>query len=296
MTFSRPRAEQVKLPHEYDFVKDVYTRMAIYFDLHIYDDPNERDDNKLYQYLYLIIYMLACKAKYFHNFEDYDDFSLIFANKVYIRYVSPKHQGEEDKLKSVLNYCKSLLYPTKVDYQKETFSEIVEDHKGRPTEYGERVKEAVQQDYCNNEALLEMIIKTFENSPKYIKKVISYTPYRNDKLMVRRLYMSVLLSLLKSVTFSNANINKLKRREDKNLNNDEIIISIYKKEQEDCVTLWRLDDKYYNLVHVLTKKVRRMCAEEISSMRKDFELSDEDINSVIMSAYGNVLRDDNEEQ
>ena len=58
-----------------------YTAMCIYFDNNIY--TSDRDDNILYQYLYHICYMLACKSRYFRNYEDYDDFAL-YASANYI--------------------------------------------------------------------------------------------------------------------------------------------------------------------------------------------------------------------
>ena len=86
MTYNRP--DKVYLPPEYDNkAKNIYTRMALYFDLFIYSD--KRDDTLLYQYLYHIIYMLACRKKYFVSWEDYDNFALYMATKVYMRYINP---------------------------------------------------------------------------------------------------------------------------------------------------------------------------------------------------------------
>ena len=100
--------------------------MCIYFDAHIYDDPLVRSDELLYQYLYHIIYMLSCKAKYFegpNSWKKYDEFALYAATKIYLRYTT--HTDPASRIKSVLNYCKNLLYPMKVDWQKETFNEII---------------------------------------------------------------------------------------------------------------------------------------------------------------------------
>ena len=45
-----------------------YTEMAMEFDREFYT-PN-RDDAKLFKYMYLIFYMLACKGNFFTKFEE----------------------------------------------------------------------------------------------------------------------------------------------------------------------------------------------------------------------------------
>lgn len=273
-----------------------YVDMCIYFDEHIYLE--DRNDELLYQYLYLIIYMLACKKNFFVSWDDYDAFSLYMATKVYLRYINPKHQEEEGKIKSVLNYCKNLLYPTKVDFLKENYVEILgsDPHKdGDFSQLRMTMAESVQDDHINSNELFDDIITEFENIPAIIKDVINDTPFRNDKIMYHRLFMSVLLTVAKSVTLSNSTIGRLQRRSDKGLNIESLLMAALVKERDSNVTLWRLDNMYYNLVKLLSFKVRKQCGTKVGNVRKDYELSEEDISAVLMTAYGNVLRDDNEE-
>ena len=273
-----------------------YVDMCIYFDKHIYDE--ERNDSLLYQYLYHICYMLACKKNYFVSWEDYDKFALYMATKIYLRYVSPKHGEETTKIKSVLNYCKALLYPTKVDYQKETFAEIIGSDPNSEDDFtllNDNLRENVQSDHINDSMVLEEIFREFKNLPKLIWKEIRKTPYTKDVIFTKRLFMSVLLTLVKGLTLSNSAIAKIQRRLERGLDCDGMILDSLTKEREESLTLWRIESKYANLVNLLAFKVRKSCGESVGIVRKDFELSDEDVTAVLASAYGNVARDNNEE-
>lgn len=297
-TYNKPH--KVDLPPEYDNkAKNIYSRMSIYFDLHIYDDPSVRDDDLLFRYLYLIIYMLACKeySKHFHSFEEYDEFSWFMATRLYLRYINPEHTSKYGHIVSVLNYCKSLMYHTIVDWQRETFNQIYGvDKSGKDDGLGFTLKsnmvDSIQTSYCSERNINESILDEFKYLPKCIWKVVNETPYKKDKLMIHRLYMSTLISTINSLTLSNETIMKL---ENKSKINDEVIYQQYEKERNNCVILWRLDSKYTNLVELLVRKSRIKFSEKLHEVRQDLELNEEDLNAVIMSAYGNTYRNDNEE-
>lgn len=273
-----------------------YTGMCIYFDKHIYSD--HRDDNILYQYLYHIIYMLACKKRYFTSWEEYDAFALFMATKVYLRYINPEHQGEGDRIKSVLNYCKTLLYPTKVDFQKETYAEVFGSDPNRDDDFSilkADMESSVQSTHINNELLIKDLVSEFKQISKIIRRIIKTTPYANDVILSKRLFMSVLITLIKGLTLSNSVKNKLLKKEERGANIDNLILSALNKERDSGLTLWRLDASYADIVAMLTFRVRRACGENIQLVRQSFELSTEDVNAVLATAYGNVFRDDNEE-
>ena len=96
------------------FEKDPKTRyvdMAIYIDNHIYS--GDFDEELVYQYLYFLVYMLAKKKRYFSSEKVYDDFAIWFATKMYVRLTDPRQFDENeklDKITSVLNYIKGILY------------------------------------------------------------------------------------------------------------------------------------------------------------------------------------------
>lgn len=299
MTFNLPN--QVYLPPELDGkAKNIHTRMALFFDNNIYKPAEERNDTLLYQYLYHIIYMLACRARYFKRFEDYDAFAIYMATKLYLRYINPEHTEKHGKIKSVLNYCKSLLYVTKVDFQKETFCEIIGvnnkgENNGASETLRHNIEATIQDEYCNNKNINEVIIEEITALPKIIYGVVSETPYKKESELFHRIYMSTYISVLNSVTLSNSAIAKLETMNRKNTDNDALKMTMFKGERENSIILWRLEDKYYNLIHLLTTKVRKKFSSAVSGIRQELELNADDLDAVIMSAYGNVLRDDNEE-
>ena len=109
--------------------KDVtYTEMCIWIDHNAYEE--NCDDELLYQYLYFIAIMLAHKAEYFNKVKDYEDFALYMASQTFYRLRNPKQfQTDGDgnpkmaRVKSVLNYMKSTLYPRKVDFQQQYYAQ-----------------------------------------------------------------------------------------------------------------------------------------------------------------------------
>jgi hypothetical protein len=269
-----------------------YTEMAMFFDKHI--KKPKRDDNLLYEYVYHIVYMLANKSKYFHDYQDYDEFSLYAANKIYMRAINEDKQ--EKPIKSILNYIKAVIYPLKVDYQKETYDEIINPEVDDRIN-GEKLKNnlhaPILADY--REGLMEELYQQLTFLPKYIREVVEESPYKNDVITSRRLYMSVLLSFLNGVTLTNQGLQKLKRREIKSLETDNTTIKMLEKEKETSTLLWRLDDSLLNYVEMLTNKVRKKFGRDLVEIKKSHELPEEDLKAIMMSAYNTDQNDNNEE-
>lgn len=143
--------------------KDVsYVQMAIFIDEHIYEEnKSPLLEKKLYEYMYHLFYMLACKKRYFIKLEDYDSFANYGATRLYMRYCNPgqfldEEESQEDspkklaKIKSCLNYIKQIIYGTKVNYQKENYREVINpdvEDSFDSVAYSQRMANIVQQDY-----------------------------------------------------------------------------------------------------------------------------------------------------
>lgn len=267
-----------------------YTEMCMYFDKHIYDDPSVRNDGLLYQYLYHIVYMLSCKEKYFegpNSYEDYDKFALYAATEIYTRYINPKHM--DNKIKSVLNYVKNTLRYLRVDYLKESFNSILGREDLDETYHGlkQSMEDSVQSSYCDRSELIESILSVFKDITKVVKDIVNRTPYSVEPIVKHRLVMSILLTLTNEVTLPNKLLNR---------NTDtKYKYSLYKKDKSSKVILWRLPATYSNLVHVLTARAKKECGHKVGTARADFDLSNDDVTAILMTAYGNVARDNNEE-
>lgn len=298
MTYSLPT--EVWLPPELDKkAKNIHARMAVYFDANIYKPKEERNDTLLFQYLYHIIYMLACTKKYFNSFAEYDQFALFMATRLYMRYINPSHTEKCGKIKSVLNYCKALIGHNKVDFQRETFMEIFGTRldggdDGSGSALREDMESSIQSSHVKEEGVDDEILHAILEIPDDVRDAVSEMPYRRDDPIRHRLEVSTLMSVLNSITLSNPSAKRLMAAEGTQ-SAPALKKALYEAERANCVTLWRLGGEYKNMVATLTAMARRKASDRIGRIRGSMEINSEDLNAIILSAYGNVLRDDNEE-
>jgi hypothetical protein len=267
-----------------------YVDLAIEFDKEFYHNL-DRDDDKLYKYLYLLYYMLACKKKYFHKFEDYDAYAQFAATTVYIRFIKKEKQGE--KIKSVLNYCKDTLYPLKVMYQNDTFNEVWTEDEDEPDAMKNEMKDNIQSDY--NAELTTALLEELKQLPNIIKSVISQTPYKTDSLMCRELYLSCLLTLIKSFTFTTKIKNKIEQTDK---NTDAVLIKNIEKDRNNSVVLWHLDITLKDYILTLTNKIRHIFSEQLEDTRNSYILDENILDAILNSAYEDydIEENDNEEE
>ena len=115
-----------------------YTQLCMYIDgnLEKIRNPGEYPEveEKIYNYLWLLVKALAIKKCMFQNFEDYDPYSFYSANRLFFAF--RRNLVNEGKIikgklikpvKSSLNYTKMLLTPMKIEYQREAFREIIDE-------------------------------------------------------------------------------------------------------------------------------------------------------------------------
>ena len=107
-----------------------YVDMCIEFDNEFYGP--DRDDDKLFCYVFLLFKMFAYKSNYFRDREDYDQYAMFAASTVYMRYIRKWARGE--RIKSVLNYVKKVKGPLKVTYQNENFAQIFDPERDNKTD------------------------------------------------------------------------------------------------------------------------------------------------------------------
>jgi hypothetical protein len=112
-----------------------YTDLCIYIDENVPKilNPGEHPDieNTIYNYLWLLVKALAIKKCMFTDFQDYDMYAFYAANRLFFALRKNQlNQGKTIKgklirpIKSCLNYTKALLYPMKIEYQRESFREV----------------------------------------------------------------------------------------------------------------------------------------------------------------------------
>lgn len=283
VTFTRPRGLK-------------YTDMAIYIDAHLPEikNPNEHPEveAKIYEYLYHIVYALSCKAGYFRNFDDYDSFACYGACELFFSMRKKLiNEGKEVRgkavvpIKSSLNFIKATLFPLKINYQRESFMQVLDpDIHESAAKFSEQTREDIQSMYRRN--LYENLNDTVDMIPKLLQKVISLTPFRYDVLMRKKLQISILLTLLDDITMPN----KLRKKIDskKPVDNADKIINrliIAYELNPNNVILWHLEDGYAGYVRLLTQRLKRWIGNELQVIIHGDDLADGIIDSVINSAY-----------
>lgn len=273
-----------------------YTDMAIYIDanMHLLKNSNEypQVENKVYEYLYHIIYALACKGNYFKNFSDYDTFASYAAAEVFMSIRNKLiNEGKEVRgkvvipIKSSLNFIKSTIFPLKINYQRETFTLVFDPkiHDGAEN-IENNIKKSIQSQYQSD--LGDSFTLALEQVPNFICKVIQKTPFTNNISFCRNLYISILLTIINDITLPNKVKNKLKLKAEKHYSDDlsNKYISAYSMNASEPM-LWHIDNKYSNYVKILTMKVKELFSKELKYYIHSDELSDELLDSILVSSY-----------
>lgn len=263
-----------------------YTDMCIFFDKNFFSD--ERDDEKCFKYLYLIFHMLAFKKRYFKNYSDYDEFAEYAAITVYTRFIKKWENSGKNKSvhKSILNYAKSSLYYLKVGFQREYYREVLDPNKidVDTNLLHEKLRDSIQQSY--NFDIEESTLDVFRNISSMIWDVVNTLPYRNDKIISRRIYLSVYFTLINEVTFSNNNERKINKKLDSNDSiSSSVLTKILRQERLRSVVIWRLPNSMQDYIKVLTNRVRIKLQDELKRTRDYYRLPDDVLDSILNTAW-----------
>lgn len=244
-----------------------YTDMCIYIDENIYKD--DYDENLVYQYLYHIMYMLAKQSSLFTKHQYYDGFALFAATRIYLRFTNrkqfelkPDGTPKMDKIRSVLNYAKNVLYPLKVDYQQSEYCQNItnKSEDNFTYDYSNAVKNAVNGLYLVEfEVTMNDICKTCEN-------FLNITPYKKGSAEWLNVYISVMLTFLNWVTLRNKSVRRIKHLESTVRLKDSHINRSFEQEKECEPILFHLDSAMADYITVLTRHLKHIVAKDLSSI------------------------------
>lgn len=257
------------------FVKPSHLR---YVDLCIYIDNTfytpERNDSLCFEYMYLLAYMLASKARYFNNVDDYDAYACYLAQSTYQRMTNPN----KVKIKSVLNYMRSIMYFRKVSYLRESFSEVIDpeyNQKWNSDLYIE--KELTRLESKNYYLLQEIVFDIIKSIPNIIKENIPEV-YKRDKITYRNIYLSSLISLLSQITLTES---KEKYYEDKQNSvssfNDTEYFNKHKGEEICC---WRIDKDLESIIRLVLNKSKNTIAQDIRETMEEFKIDEDELKDL----------------
>lgn len=278
-----------------------YTEMCIYIDNNIYN-PNH-DVEKIFDYLQMLFYALSFKKRMFNTEQEYDDFSLFASTCVYMRLTNKRQFLPDDdpkkmnKIKSVLNYIKRTLYPLKVSFQQENYRDKIDNNI-----QGNNISDDVQRQLSSDvrksmSGLLQIDMDNYLQSiPALLKDFINQTPYANDKCVIHNLYISCLLTLLRTITLSNYNYERLMRRTSECMkdNTDELLSEMLNTEKLNAPIAWHLDEGMDTYVSVISTKLQKLMTKDIREMIQYYEPSDEVIKDILMSPLSELNEDDND--
>ena len=259
-----------------------YTQMAIYIDQHIYSDT--KDEEKLYIYMYHLAIMLATKSAYYSTAEQYDQFGLFCATRLYLRYTNPKQfQMNDDgspkmkRIKSVLNYIKRVIYPYKVDFELEFNIENkdVDIIQLGGFDLGELMVEQTSlfdtMSYSYTLGEISSIVKA------HLRKI----PHKQHSAEWMNIYLSCMLTLLSSMTLSNHQIREFKKLK---IPKYELLERLYAQLRYEEPILFHLDPSMSTYIKVLVTELRHVIAAELS-WKGDFYISaEESMKNLICNA------------
>lgn len=258
-----------------------YTMMCKEFDDEFWKP--ERDDNKLYKYMYLLFYMLACKENYFqNNYVHYDKFAQYAATTIYVRFLKKLSKGEI--IKSLLNYAHTSIEHLKISYQNEEFDTIITPKQCNTTKIAANMHSSIVADY--DDGLTEDIENALLSVDDIINDVLDNSLYANKKLIRHRVYISCLLTLLSSITLPRDSYLLKTRGKNKNTN-DVALIEALKNEREKSIVLWNLpeDKREQNIIRVITNKIRKDLSEVINEVSHEHTLPDDVVDLILANAY-----------
>lgn len=245
----------------------------------------------MFDYLYKLFYALSYKKNFFKSAEDYDNYSMYGATQTFLRLINPKQFLPEDdpkklkKIKSVLNYIKKILYPAKVVYQETSFNQVT-DLEGEAAE--------ATCEYCRGNLsssqdplLVVDVEQCLRHIPRTLKAFLLQSPYSDDKIMMKNIYMSCLLTLLRSITISNHNFSRLYTQTTHKLrvNIDKLLDDIYAEEAINAPIVWHLDPSYTTYISVLCNKLKKIIARDIKEEFQSHQLSEDIIQDLLINPY-----------
>lgn len=253
-----------------------YTDLCIYIDENIPNivNPGENPEieNKIYNYLWLLVKALAIKKCMFKNFQDYDSYAFYAANRLFFALRKNYwNQGKTIKgkqirpIKSCLNYTKALLYPMKIEYQNEEYREIISEEfvskKFDAYVFREKLRSDARSSQDGDRTFKIYLSSSFENIDKLLDKVLNKSPFAPNSGDFKKLKISLLLNALTAL--------KNKKKLDSEV---------------PTIILWKLPKSMGNYVRILLKEFYTEIKLEIMDCHKATYMDDTVVDTLLKSA------------
>ena len=254
MTFEKPK-------------DTTYINMCIYIDNHIYEE--DCDFNLVYQYLYLLAYMLASSTQML-KYKYLDSFALFAANKMYFRLTNKKQfelndQGEYkvSRVKSIMNYLKSSIYFLKVDFeQSEYYQEISISANEDSLSYN---YDNVISNTLSGIDLIEFEM-TMGDVTKTCEKFLKTLPYDTNSVEWLNIYISTLLTFLNMVTLDNKSAKRIEHLNQTRGIRQYHYENFYEQQNLQKAVLFHLSDSMSDYIIVLARQLKHLVGRDLSDI------------------------------
>jgi hypothetical protein len=265
-----------------------YTELCVFIDENVPKivNPGENPEleNTIYNYLWLLVKALAIKKCMFKNFEDYDMYAFYSATRLFIALRKNQlNQGKVIKgklirpIKSCLNYTKALLYPMKIEYQRESFREVIEEEfvstKFDALAYKEQLKNQARNNSEVTQTFKGYVQDTINQSGKLLEDILQKSPFNSSTPEYKNLKISILLTSIQ--------ILKTKKK-------------LYVAPAQ-SVVLWHLPKSMANYTKILLKEFFMAIKQEVIECYRMADLSEGDLENILTAATEELYYD-NEDQ
>lgn len=275
-----------------------YTDMCIYIDENIYKE--EYDEQKIFEYLYHLSKMLAKNSSFFRYPEYYEDFALYCASQCFMRLID-KRQFEIDengkpkleKIKSILNYLKSVLYPKKVDFEQFYYSQTITrtDYEDIPDPNSNYFFSYHLTDSIDRISMAEFNM-CLNDSVKTAKAYLKNIPHKKNSSEFENIYISCLLTFLDSVTLKKKDIKRINELKTGVNGIPELLEKLYKEEGYNDPKLFHLDNSFSNYIKTLTTEIKHAIAKDLSVTTHDHINSNSGIKILLLSEICNEYKEE----
>lgn len=264
-----------------------YTDMCIYVDSIIpKENPTEQELSTCFEYIYHLGFMLSHKHKYFNKSYYYEEFAAYLATEVMHRlFFNPRLREVDEngdpsltKIKSVLNYMKAVIYGRKIEFEQVYYSQKIgktNNNSNYLYSYNDNLYSSVK----------EVDIELYLNSiPKTVKHIVYKNNfYKNDKVLIKNIYLSCLLTVTSSITFTRSDIHKLKDTYSSIDSKYRLLSRLYSKNRENSLILYHLDNSFSDYIKVLSNKILKQIKEDLSEIsNQNYYLSEDTIMDILL--------------
>jgi hypothetical protein len=251
-----------------------FTDLCIYIDENVpkLANPGEYPEieSTIYNYLWLLVKALAIKKCMFKKFEDYDGYAFYAATRLFLALrKNYLNQGKTIKgkqirpIKSCLNYTKALLYPMKIEYQRETFKETIEEEfvskKFDAFTYKEQLKNETRTSFEVSSQLKIFLRESLSTKNRLLDELLKKSPFGRSTAEYKNLKISILLNSI--------NILQTKKK---------LVVT-----DQQSIILWHLPKNMVSYVKVLVKEFFMAIKLEIMDCYKEAHIADDTLEAIL---------------